>query len=206
MQVIVTYLLYKLYVTNNYLRQTLTLMLFIVFSSIYLAFWQLELFACFLFLGEFTILIFFYCLFLHLKIFINKPIGDLNNLLNPITLILIILLSYMWAISINIIHSAKNFIFDLISDVYKHINDFTLNDLISIYYYFANANVFIHLLIGLILFLLTIFLFTIVTLYTNSKLTKNTVYTTTILKLNVKKGYYEQTANTVQKYFSNNIK
>lgn len=202
LQISILYLIYKLYMVINHLRQIITLMLFVIFISLYLAIWQLELFACFLFLGEFTILIFFYCLFLHLKTMVNDTNIEINNthkyywFLLSLSLVLFYLNNNIFLI-INI----KSFIINLI-DLYQLINNFIINDLISIFYYFILSNIQIHFIIGIMLLILTVFLFLTITYYTSLNLTKHTLFNNVTIKLFTTKGYYEQTSLTTQKYFS----
>ncbi len=80
LQVLIIYSCVKLYSSYSYLRQVLTVMCFVILTCLYLSVWQLELFSCFLFLGEFTILIFIYCLYLHLRASVSRTnLGDSNG-------------------------------------------------------------------------------------------------------------------------------
>lgn len=89
-------------------------------------------------------------------------------------------------------------------DGYKLAVDFALNDLIAVYYYFTSANPVIHVLIGAILFVLTVFLFTTVTFYTTAHITSKSVFKTVPNKLFVPRGYYEQSPENSQKFFYKN--
>lgn len=90
-------------------------------------------------------------------------------------------------------------------DLYKVYWDFTLNDLVSLYYYFTAANITIHAIIGVILFVLTLFLFITITFYTTATITKKASFKTASNKLFTPRGYYEQNAEYAQKYFTQNI-
>lgn len=87
-------------------------------------------------------------------------------------------------------------------DLYRRVSDFVLNDLVALYYYFVHANLAIHSLIGLMLFLLTVCLFLVVSLYAGLNIARRQAYKTAPSRLFVTKGYYEQTAMFSQKYFT----
>lgn len=202
LQIAVIYSTYKLYSTVNYLKQVLAMMWFVIYICLYLALWQLELFSCFLFLGEFTILIFFYCLFLHLRASITQTASSHisgNGQMAPI--VTIVVLTLWLHLKPYILDFQENSIAYAIN-LYSIYTDFALNDLGALFYYFTSANLTLHALIGVILFVLTIFLFITVTLYVNTHLLRKSIFKTTQSKLFVPRGYYEQSSQTTQKFFS----
>lgn len=172
-----------------------------VLICIYLSLLQFELFACFLFLGEFTIAIFFYCLFLHLKASINQNSFNSQNLTN-FNLILIISLFILYILSNKIYLFKIDDLSIIFIDLYKISNDFSLNDLGFVFYFFYYSNVSIILIIGIMLFVLTLFLFLVVSAYTLGNLENKYIYKKNNIKLFTKKGYYEQTGYFTQKFFA----
>ena len=206
LQTLLTYTLFKLYNSNNYLRQVITVMCVVILICLYLSLWQFELFACFLFLGEFTILIFVYCLYLHLKASVSRT--DLGESIGNTSLIIGASLATLMIGSIisNWVVFKEDSSLHLFIDITRKADDFALNDLIALYYFFVNANITIHFIIGVMLFFLTIFLFTTVTVYTNLYITSAMAYRSVNMKLVTSKGYYEQSARFSQKYFTQNKK
>lgn len=89
----------------------------------------------------------------------------------------------------------------LFIDIYKIIDDFTLNDLSFLYYYMFYANPALHLIIASMLFVITLLLFLIVSVYTLNSLNKRNVFAKINFKILSKKGYYEQTGFSTQKIF-----
>lgn len=67
LQVLLLFFTIQLLKAINHFRQLILLLLLIITLCIYLSVMQLEFFACFMFLAEFTVLFFFYVLFLHLR-------------------------------------------------------------------------------------------------------------------------------------------
>ena len=90
----------------------------------------------------------------------------------------------------------------LFVDMYRKVSDFNLNDLYSLYYFFVTANIAIHFIIGIMLFLLTLFLFSAVVAYTSVNASRSTSYRSVANKLFTTKAYYEQSGRVSQKYFS----
>lgn len=196
------YSIFRLYSTVNYLRQVLAMMWFVIVTCLYLSLWQLELFSCFLFLGEFTILIFFYCLFLHLKASIAQQSSSHSTVSGQYVIISLMLIMALWAVTKPYMINFQENSIAYALDLYNSGTDFSLNDLTSLFFYFTTANITLHALIGVILFIITLLLFTTVTLYVSTSLLKKTVYGNTQSKLFVPRGYYEQTSQTSQKFFS----
>lgn len=202
LQIIILYSLIKLYTSFNYFKQVQVTIILIVLLCLYLSLWQLELFACFLFLGEFTILIFFYCLFLHLKTSVTTtPTISSNRLPNSIVFSSFVYIIYL-STSNSIFSNLSTQLNLVYSDVYQLVNDFTLNDLESLIFFFTTGNIIIHILIGILLTVLTIFLFVTISLYTTLSIKKQNIFSQITMKLFTTKGYYEQNANTIQKYFT----
>lgn len=201
-QAVLLYTLHKIYSTVNYLKQVLAMMWFVVATSMYLGLWQLELFACFLFLGEFTILIFFYCLFLHLRASTSQGFNTTSYgsfiIVSSISCLVIIAWGWKWGF----LADTASDVSILYIDVYRRISDFVLNDVVALYYFFIKANPSIHLIIGLTLFLLTLCLFLVVSLYAGLNIARRNAYKNIGFKLVTAKGYYEQSAVFSQKYFS----
>lgn len=201
-QGIMLYSIFRLYSTANYLRQVLAMMWFVIVTCLYLSLWQLELFSCFLFLGEFTILIFFYCLFLHLKASIAQQNSSHSTVSGQYVIVSLMLVMALWAVTKPYMINFQENSIAYALDLYNSGTDFSLNDLTSLFFYFTAANITLHALIGVILFIITLLLFTTVTLYVSTSLLKKTVYGNAQSKLFIPRGYYEQTSQTSQKFFS----
>jgi hypothetical protein len=179
------------------------MMWFVVTICLYLGLWQLELFSCFLFLGEFTILIFYYCLFLHLRASTSQGTVTGSYSLLAVTALVFSTLLAFWLLGVGYLAVTGNDLTILYIDLYRRVSDFVLNDLVALYYFFIHANLAMHTLIGLILFVLTIYLFLVVSLYAGLNIARRQAYKSVNSKLFTTKGYYEQTAMFSQKYFSN---
>lgn len=202
LQVLLIYSCVKLYNSYSYLRQVLTVMCFVILTCLYLSVWQLELFGCFLFLGEFTILIFIYCLYLHLRASVSRTnLSDSNgNILSILALTAVTLM--IGFSSMNLILASEISSLNLFIDLYKRVDDFSLNDLVALYYFFTAGNITIHAIIGLMLFFLTLFLFSTVTAYTSLHTSRLNAFRSVSMKLNTPRGYYEQAGKYSQKYFN----
>lgn len=196
-QIILIYVLYRLISNKNYLKQILSLCLLLTISSVYLTLYQLELFSCFLFLAEFTIIIFFYSLFLHLQVSskINTNHEGQINFFN-----LFFILTF-FSIPMSMPTGTVSFPF---VDYYEKAHYSIANDLGFFFYSIFRANYFIHIIVGLLLFFLTIYLFYTVNVYYALNLTRQNVFMKNSSKLSVYRGYYEQTAEEVQKILTNN--
>lgn len=202
LQTLIGYSVYRIYITINPLRQIMAIMWFVVLLCLYLGLWQFELFACFLFLGEFTIMIFFYCLFLHLKTAITSSTGA-NKIPTTALLVLVFALLLFAVFSGRTLHSTIGAdISQSVLNLYPMALDFSLGDLTFLFYFFVSANLSVHALIGLTLFILTLFLFIVVLLYTSINLNRRAAFRITSNKLFTTKGYYEQSAFSSQKFFS----
>lgn len=196
------YAVIRLYSSVNYLRQVLAMMWLVVVICLYLSLWQLELFSCFLFLGEFTILIFFYCLFLHLRASASQGTVAGSYKLTTVSLFGLLFGSFLWLALWCFNADAVGGSSILYIDLYRRASDFILNDLVSLYYFFVHSNVAIHSIIGLMLFLLTLCLFLVVSLYAGLNVARKQAYKGTQSRLFTTRGYYEQTAMFSQKYFT----
>lgn len=178
------------------------MMWLVVVICLYLGLWQLELFSCFLFLGEFTILIFFYCLFLHLRASTSQGTVSGSHSVASVTALGLGLFSALWVMVWSFSAETNADISILYIDMYRRVSDFVLNDLVALYYFFVHANLTIHSLIGLMLFLLTLCLFLVVSLYAGLNIARRQAYKNAPSRLATPKGYYEQTAMFSQKYFT----
>jgi hypothetical protein len=72
LQLFLLFTCYQLLTQQSYFKQLLTLLVVLISICVYLSVLQLELFACFLFLAEFLVIIFFYTLLLHTKAAIGQ--------------------------------------------------------------------------------------------------------------------------------------
>ena len=178
------------------------MMWFVVIICLYLGLWQLELFACFLFLGEFTILIFFYCLFLHLRASTSQGTVTGSYGLSTTATAGLLAGGSVWASIWCFSADMAPDLTILYIDLYRRLADFVLNDLVALYYFFVHSNLAIHSIIGLMLFLLTLCLFLVVSLYAGLNIARRQAYKSAPSRLFTTKGYYEQTAMFSQKYFT----
>lgn len=187
--------------SNNYFKQLLQLLSLIILLACYISLLQLELFACFMFIAEFTIVIFFYTLFLHLKIAISQrelnqtPATVTAKLIGFLLLIVVILIGFraFYGLDINL----------LFLDVYSKSFNFALNDLNFFFYTVTRNNVTLHFLVAILLLFLTIFLFLSVNIYYFLNISKQDAFSSNTNKLTAARGYYEQTAESVQKILTN---
>ena len=201
-QILIIYSCIRLFSTEQYFKQLLNLINVIILMSIYLSLLQFELFACFMFLGEFTIIIFFYCLFLHLKINIQQQINTSKNEYIIWNLSLVIIVVYFLINENNILFNIED-LYLVWPDLYKSYSIFLLNDLIFFFYFFIKYHTFLYILIGVFLLVMTLVLLYFINLYCLISLNKNDIHHSTTSKLNIKKNLYEQTSKLVQKIFSN---
>ena len=202
LQIIIIYTIIRLFGTEQYFKQLITLLILIVLMCVYASILQYELFACFMFLGEFTIIIFFYCLFLHLKINVQQSINPTKN---PLTLLLVLGLVVCSVFLIN----SKNVLFHLDDlyliwpDLYKVTGFFLLNDLIFFFYFFTKYHSFLYILIGIFLLIMTMVLLYFINIYCMVLFRKTDAYKSLDSKLNLAKGMYDQTSHSIQKIWTN---
>ena len=156
--------------------------------------------TCFMFVAEFTIVIFFYTLFLHLRVSVS--ITDTNNSTIETTKLLI------WIIlAITIGYGSSNIVTAnvsaLFADLYIRVNYVAFNDLAFFASTIMRTNFIVHFIVGLILLFLTIFLFFTTNIYYFMNITRRDSAKLAASKLTTQRGYYEQTAEEVQKIISN---
>lgn len=199
-QVISTFLLYRLFYTTNHYKQLMLLILILLIICICISILQLELFAAFLFLAEFAVIIFFYTLLLHLRSALWQRVDT-----NQSNLFILIIVSVLIIFSINFTHINIILIapYLLFINVYKYLTMIFSTDLLFFWVYFVKYYLFIHLIVGLILFFLTLFLFSLINLYFSMNLKRQNYFQTSEQKLYTQKGYFEQTALIVQKIITN---
>lgn len=125
-----------------------------------------------------------------------------NTVSGQYVIISLMLIMALWAVTKPYMINFQENSIAYALDLYNSGTDFSLNDLTSLFFYFTTANITLHALIGVILFIITLLLFTTVTLYVSTSLLKKTVYGNAQSKLFVPRGYYEQTSQTSQKFFS----
>ena len=140
-------------------------MFFIVLSSIYLGLLQLELFASFLFISEFVILIFFFSFFFKLninnKLSFFKKIKFLSLMLVVIVSSILTALMLYFFISYNIANDCYLAFYNF----YKIYNYFLLNDFSFFFYSFFQFYLVLYLLIGIFLLVMTAYLLYIIWVY-----------------------------------------
>lgn len=200
LQTVFIYSFVRLILEKNHLKQVLIFMCLLVIMCIYLSLMQYELFACFLFLGEFTIAIFFYCLFLHLNTDRDFTKVNKNNNKMHITILLI---AFGTVFFFNFLNNLKLLNINEISliwdDLYSRSNNFSLNDLSFISYYFTSHNKMLFWFIAVLLCVLTLTILYSVYIYNLSKLSKKEWYNNSQYKIATKKYYFEQTPLNSQK-------
>ena len=168
--------------------------------SVYLAFMQLELFACFMFVAEFTIVIFFYALFLHLRI--STSLADSKSeSSSPSTvaaLVIVLVATCLFGLS-QLNEGSAGLLF---AELYKRVNYVAFSDLTFFAATILRTNFLIHFLVGLLLLFLTLFLFFVTNVYYFLNITRRDAARLSASKLATGRGYYEQTAEEVQKVIS----
>lgn len=197
-QTLFLYTFNKLISHKNYFRQILALMWLLCVLSVYIAFMQIELFACFMFVAEFTIVIFFYALFLHLRV--STVQSDTTNesagYRAPAALFLVFFAT--WGGS----RLADGEISLVFAELYNRASYVALSDLTFFASTVMRTNLVIHYMVGLLLLFLTLFLFFTVNVYYFLNITRREAARTSTSKLAAGRGYYEQTAEEVQKVIS----
>lgn len=187
---------------RNYYKQILALLWLLCVLAIYIAFLQLELFACFMFVAEFTIVIFFYTLFLHLqvatKILITRK--EPYNRKNAIVLLSLVIFA-AWAGWARFADKDGGLLF---TELYKRIAYNAFSDLTFFAGTILRTNFTVHLLIGLFLLFLTLFLFFMTNVYFFLNITRRDAAKQSAMKVATGRGYYEQTAEEVQKMIKHN--
>jgi hypothetical protein len=173
LQLLISYQIYKLFFEKNFFKMLISLLYFLILVSIYLSVMQLEMFACFLFLSEFVIIVFFYCLFLHLN-YTNKPL-IWNNLTNTtfLSIIVVFVLAVIWYFNKGILLLYNlNDLYLLFVDIYDIYNNYYMNDLVFFFHFFFHYNTILFFFIGLFLLIMTMVLLYTVWLYVALYLTR----------------------------------
>lgn len=159
------YVFWKFLNENNLFRLCFLIMFFILISSFYLGFLQLELFACFLFISEFIILIFFFCFFFKInvpnKIIFNKNLKLLSYLIVFSILVIITLISLYFIVSYNVADDCFLAFFNF----YKLYNTFIMNDFAFFFYSFFQYYLILYFLIGIFLLFMTTYLLYVIWVY-----------------------------------------
>lgn len=151
----------------------ISLLYFLILVSIYLSVMQLEMFACFLFLSEFVIIVFFYCLFLHLN-YTNKPL-IWNNLTNTtfLSTIIFFVIITVWYFNKGVLLLYNlNDLYLVFVDIYDIYNNYYMNDLVFFFHFFFHYNTILFFFIGLFLLIMTMVLLYTVWLYVALYLTR----------------------------------
>jgi hypothetical protein len=173
LQVFIMYQIYKLFSEKNFFKMLISLLYFLILISIYLSVMQLELFACFLFLSEFIIIVFFYCLFLHLN-YNNKPFFWTNvtdaTFFKSISLTVVLVIWYLNK-DVVLLYNIND-LYLIFTDIYTFYNNYLMNDLVFLFFYFFHYNVCVLLFIGLFLLVMTMVLLYTVWLYVSLYLTR----------------------------------
>lgn len=190
--------------SKNYFKQLLQLLFLITILALYVSLMQLELFACFMFIAEFTIVIFFYTLFLHLKVAVTQR--ETSGVSTGSAGKLIVGLLALIGVFLNPRAYYGSDISLVFLDVYAKSLNFALSDINFFFYTVTRNNVALHFLVGLLLLFLTIFLFMSVNVYYFLNISKQDAFVKTNNKLATARGYYEQTAESVQKVLTNSTR
>lgn len=201
LQTVLAYTYFRFVTYKNYFKQILALMWVLCVLAIYFAFLQLELFACFMFLAEFTIVMFFYTLFLHLKISVANQEARVDPYGNSTVILLVIIL--LIAIVSGWARFGDKEGSMVLHNAYKRFSYMIFNDLSFFSQTLLRTNYLIHFLVGIILLFLTLFLFFLTNVYYFLNITRRDVSRQAASKLASQRGYYEQTAEEVQKIITN---
>lgn len=169
--------------------------------SVYLAFMQIELFACFMFVAEFTIVIFFYALFLHLRI--STSLASTKNESSPPSTIAAVFTVLTITCLLGFSQLSEGSEGLLFAELYKRVNYVAFSDLTFFASTILRTNFLIHFLVGLLLLFLTLFLFFVTNIYYFLNITRRDAARLSASKLATGRGYYEQTAEEVQKVIAN---
>lgn len=174
-QLFITYQIYQIFISKNFFATIINLLYFLVLIGIYLSLMQFEMFACFLFISEFVILVFFYALFLHLNYSNKNNMWIFSNNNSGVLflfgfLLLFLLKSDSFFLMFNI-----NELYLLFLDLYKLYDNTIMNDLIYFFYFFYYYHTFLFLIIGGMLLFMTVVLLYATWLYTSLKVKKQTL-------------------------------
>lgn len=200
-QSLIAYSYFRFVSYKSYYKQVIAMLWIISALALYLALLQLELFACFMFVAEFTVVIFFYTLFLHLKVSIDDDKGRHWHSNTPLVSAIVLgFLAAVWNGSTRFINAEVSLAF---SELYKRISYASPNDLPFFASTILRTNLSIHLIVGLILLFLTLFLFFTVNVYYFLNISKRDAHRQSVAKLATERGYYDQTAEEVQKIIKN---
>jgi hypothetical protein len=166
MHVLLLFVLVKIWRENNLIKLIFLTIYLLLLISIYLGMVQLELFGCFLFVSEFIILLFFYCLILNLNLKLRFNVFKINY----VTINLIYAVLFLFFLIIVFLN--KTFLFNNFNELYinfynlyKLYNNFVLNDLVFFFQNFFHYNAILFVLVGVILLLVTFVILYFIMLY-----------------------------------------
>lgn len=155
-----------------------------------------------MFVAEFTIIIFFYTLFLHLRVSTANQCVRVEPYSTKVALVIVILL--IVAAALGWARFADKEIPILFSDLYSRMGYVAFSDLTFFAATILRTNFVIHIVVGLLLLFLTLFLFFATNIYYFLNITRRDAAKQSAAKLASQRGYYEQTAEEVQKVIYNN--
>lgn len=164
-QFLFIYIFFKFLNEINLYKLCFLLMFFITLSAIYLSFLQLELFACFLFINEFIIVIFFFCFFFKLNVLNKINYYSNKNITSYSTVYLLVFFIILLFLCLTISYNFNNDCYLSYFNLYKLQKSFILNDLSFFFYSFFQYYLYLYFLIAILLLLMTCYLIFIVCLY-----------------------------------------
>lgn len=177
LQVFILYQIYKLFFERNLFNMLLALLYILILLCLYLALMQVEMFSCFLFLSEFILIVFFYCLFLHLN-YTNKKLfwnNVANNTLVLFISVFVILVFWYFNRGVLLLLNINDLYLAFI-DIYVFYGNYFMNDFLFLFFFFYHYNIFFFFFIGLFLLIMTTLLLYVVFLYSTMYISKKTFY------------------------------
>lgn len=154
-----------------------------------------------MFVAEFTIVIFFYALFLHLRVSTaqsdtaNEAVGYRTHAPAAWGLVLLAALGGS--------RLSDGEVGLMFAELYNRASYVAFSDLTFFAATVMRTNPMVHYMVGLLLLFLTLFLFFTVNVYYLLNITRRDASKLSASKLATGRGYYEQTAEEVQKVISN---
>ena len=177
LHVILTFILIKIWQENNLIKLIFLTIYFLIIISIYLGTAQLELFGCFLFVSEFIILLFFYCLIINLNLKLRFSNTKFNYIFSSLMYYFLFLSVLFLFFNQNyLLFTNFNELYINFYNLYKLYNNFLLNDLTFFFQNFFHYNLMLFLLVGIILLLVTFIILYFISLFHFFQIYKRSFY------------------------------
>ena len=192
-QIFLLYFIVLLYYSLNIYKNIMYTTFILLYTGLYIMFLEYDIFVCFLWIFESTILLLIYILSLVFKNNIN-----FKSYYNTNRLIYIYILLFFFLFFSNIFYynfyviNIKQVIFFFYLDIYMYLKNFYTNDLVVlfVYYYYFNTVIIYNIL--LIILVITYFIILFFKLFKKSKLTDYLYYWKHSNKVFKKQSYEQQ--------------